>query len=42
MLEDEEVRPAKKKLLEALPLDPLSVADLRDYISALQAEIVRA
>jgi uncharacterized small protein (DUF1192 family) len=42
MLEDEEVRPAKKKRLEVLPLDPLSVADLREYISELQAEIGRA
>ncbi len=42
MLEDEEVRPAKKKRLEALALDPLSVDDLRAYIGELRAEIGRA
>ncbi len=42
MIEDEEVRPARKGRLEMLPLDPLSVADLRSYISELQAEITRA
>jgi uncharacterized small protein (DUF1192 family) len=42
MIEDEEVRPARKGRLEMLPLDPLSVADLRGYISELQAEITRA
>jgi uncharacterized small protein (DUF1192 family) len=42
MMEDEEVRPARKGRLEILLLDPLSVADLRSYISELQAEIVRA
>ncbi len=41
MIEDEEVRPARKGRLEILPLDPLSVADLRSYISELQAEIAR-
>jgi uncharacterized small protein (DUF1192 family) len=42
MIEDEEVSPAKKQRLEFLPLDPLSVADLRAYISELHAEIRRA
>ncbi len=42
MFEDEEVRPAKKGRLEAIPLDPLSVAALRAYIGELQAEIARA
>jgi len=41
MIEDEEVRPAKNSRLEKLPLDPLSVEDLRAYISELRAEIVR-
>jgi len=41
MLEDEEVRPAKKKRLEPLQLDPLSVVDLHEYISELRAEIGR-
>ena len=42
MLDDEEVSPAKKQRLEFLPLDPLSVADLRAYISELHVEIRRA
>ncbi len=42
MIEDEEVRPARKGRLEIFPLDPLSVADLRSYISELRDEIVRA
>lgn len=41
MLEDEDVRPAKKKRLEPLQLDPLSVVDLHEYISELRAEIGR-
>jgi uncharacterized small protein (DUF1192 family) len=41
MTEDEEVRPAIKNRLEIQSLDPLSVADLRSYISELQAEIAR-
>jgi uncharacterized small protein (DUF1192 family) len=41
MLDDEELSPAKKHRLDLFPLDPLSVADLRDYISQLQAEIAR-
>ncbi len=41
MMEEEEVRPARKGRLENLPLDPLSVADLRSYISELQSEIAR-
>jgi uncharacterized small protein (DUF1192 family) len=41
MIEDEEVRAADKSRLEILPLDPLSVADLQSYISALRAEILR-
>jgi len=42
MLDDEEVSPAKKRRLEPFLLDPLSVTDLRAYISELQAEIARA
>ncbi len=42
MIEDEEVRPAKKRRLEPLLLDPLSVADLAAYIVELRAEITRA
>ncbi len=42
MIEDEEVRPARRHRLEILPLDPLSVADLQSYISELRAEITRA
>ena len=41
MIEDEDVRPARKGRLDILPLDPLSVTDLRSYISELQAEIAR-
>ncbi len=42
MNEDEEIRPKKTYLLQNPVLDPLSVADLRDYIGQLQAEIARA
>lgn len=42
MIEDEETRPAKPGRLAKLPLDALSVANLRDYIGELQAEIARA
>jgi len=42
MLDDEEVRPAKKRRLDPLLFDPLSVADVQDYISELRAEIARA
>jgi uncharacterized small protein (DUF1192 family) len=42
MLDDEEVRPAKKRRLEPVLFDPLSVTDLRAYISELQGEIARA
>jgi uncharacterized small protein (DUF1192 family) len=42
MLDDEEVSPAKKRRLEQALLDPLSVTDLRAYISELQTEIARA
>jgi len=42
MIEEEEVRPARTGRLEKLPLDPLSVGDLRDYIAELEAEILRA
>ncbi|MEJ0046434.1 MAG: DUF1192 domain-containing protein [Rhodospirillales bacterium] len=45
MLDEEEIRPKKHVLLEKPPLEPLSVADLRDYIAdlqGLQGEIARA
>ncbi len=42
MNEDEEIRPKKTYLLEKPVLDPLSVADLQEYIAQLQAEIARA
>jgi uncharacterized small protein (DUF1192 family) len=42
MMDEEEIRPKKHVLLEKPPLDPLSVADLRDYIVDLQAEVARA
>ncbi len=42
MLDEEEIRPKKHVLLEKPPLEPLSVADLRDYIADLQGEIARA
>ncbi len=38
--EDEPVR--RRRLVEQPPLDPLGVAELREYIAALQAEIGRA
>jgi len=41
MLDEEENRPKKHVLLERPPLDPMSVADLRDYIADLQNEIAR-
>ena len=34
--------PAKKKLLEAKPLDTLSIAELEDYILDLRGEISRS
>ncbi len=42
MMHEEEIQPKKHVLLEKPPLDPLSVADLRDYITDLQSEITRA
>ncbi len=42
MIEDEEVRPARKQRLEPLLLDPLSVVDLEAYIVELRTEITRA
>jgi uncharacterized small protein (DUF1192 family) len=42
MNEDEDIRPKKTYLLEKPVLDPLSVADLQDYIDQLKAEIARA
>lgn len=38
--EDEPKPPARR--ITALPLDPLGVSELRDYIAELQAEIARA
>ncbi len=41
MIEEEEVRPARNGRLAQVLLDPLSVTDLRSYISELQSEIAR-
>ena len=41
MLTDDEGPPPTSRWLEKLPLDLLGVAELRDYIGALQAEIAR-
>jgi uncharacterized small protein (DUF1192 family) len=41
MFDDEESRLKKQGFLEQRGLDPMSVADLRLYIEALQAEIAR-
>jgi uncharacterized small protein (DUF1192 family) len=41
MNEDDETGPKKTYLLEKPVLDPLSVADLRDYIDQLTQEIAR-
>ncbi len=41
MLEDEEAAPRRPARLQKLLLDPLGVAELRDYIAELQAEIAR-
>ena len=40
MQDDDATRP--KLSLQTQPLDPLGVAELRAYIGALQAEVVRA
>jgi uncharacterized small protein (DUF1192 family) len=42
MFDEEESRPKKQVFIEQRVLDPMSVADLRVYIEALQAEIARA
>jgi len=39
---EEEARPVSARRLAALALEPLSVADLEDYITQLQSEIMRA
>lgn len=41
MFEEEVPKPRKQALLEKPPLDALSIADLRDYVAALQDEIAR-
>ena len=38
---DEDAEPRRMPRLEPLPLDLLGVAELRGYITALQAEIAR-
>lgn len=38
---DEDAEPRRAPRLEPLPLDLLGVAELRGYITALQAEIAR-
>ena len=40
--EDEDGPKPKLRRVTAIPLDPLSVAELRDYIAELQVEIARA
>lgn len=42
MFEDEESSAKKQVFIDQRMLDPVSVADLRLYIEALKAEIVRA
>jgi len=41
MFDEEESQPKKQVFIEQRMLDPMSVADLRLYIEALQAEIAR-
>ena len=41
MEEDDLPRP-RKRWIDPIPLDPVSVADLNDYIDALKTEIHRA
>ena len=41
MFEEEVPKPKKQALLEKPLLDALSIADLRDYVAALQDEIAR-
>jgi len=41
-MEDDDLPRPRKRWIEPIQLDPLSVADLREYIAALQAEITRA
>jgi uncharacterized small protein (DUF1192 family) len=40
-MEDEESAPRKRARLERIPLDPLGIAELRDYIGELRDEIAR-
>jgi uncharacterized small protein (DUF1192 family) len=45
MEEDDRPRPlapSAKRWIEPIPLDPISVADLQEYIAALRTEITRA
>jgi uncharacterized small protein (DUF1192 family) len=42
MFEEEDVARPKKRRVEAIPLDPLGVEELRDYIDELRGEIARA
>ena len=41
MFDDEEVTPPLRRVA-LIPLEPLGVSELRDYIAELQAEIARA
>ena len=41
MAEEEDLPIRKRRWLEPLPLDTLGIDELRDYIAALQAEILR-
>ena len=41
-MEDDDLPRPRKRWIEPIPLDPLSVSDLNEYIEALKTEIVRA
>ncbi len=41
MRDEDEVPRAQRRRIEPLVLDPLGVAELRDYIAELRAEIAR-
>ncbi len=41
MVDDDEALAKKRRRVEKIPLDGLSIGDLRDYIGEMQAEIGR-